>query len=133
MLALFPAGIASWLIFDEVQREEKGVEAPAVVVKRWSGSKDDFADVVFTTATGRQVKATIRDDEWAEMPKVGAHVRVRYVPSWPEDSAVDAHRPLTSKLMGPVLLLSLALMCALGPILTRRRKKAIDARKQFEA
>lgn len=84
-------GVAASL---ETQAAWGGAEASGAVVKTWADAKGTgYADVVFTTSPGRRVRASIKEDGWAEMPKVGEQVRVWYQPARPVDSAVDARRP----------------------------------------
>ncbi|WP_141578559.1 DUF3592 domain-containing protein [Actinomadura sp. WMMA1423] len=129
VLALMFAMIASVLVFDEVQRAREGLETSGVVVNRGSGNKSTkYADVVFTTSTGRRVRASIGQDGWVEMPKVGARVRVRYVPSRPERTAVDAKRPTITGFAAPVLSLGVASLCVTFAFMTWRRTRAAGTR-----
>ncbi|QKW33735.1 DUF3592 domain-containing protein [Actinomadura sp. NAK00032] len=117
--------IASVFIVKEALRARDGVETSGVVVKRWSGHKStDYADVVFTTSTGRRVRASINQDDWAEMPKVGTRARIRYSPSRPEFTAVDARRPMIDGLVVPVLSLGFATIFAIHAFVARRRETA---------
>ncbi|WP_160147033.1 DUF3592 domain-containing protein [Thermomonospora echinospora] len=78
----------------EIQAVWGGAEASGAVVKTWADAKGTgYADVVFTTSQGRRVRASVKEDGWAEMPKAGERVRVWYQPARPVDSAVDARRP----------------------------------------
>lgn len=123
--AVFFTLIASVFIFKEVLRARDGVETSGVVVKRWTGHKSkDYADVVFTTSTGRRVRASISQEDWVEMPKVGTRVRIRYAPSRPEFTAVDAGRPMIDGLFVPVLSLGAASVFATYAFVTWRRGRA---------
>jgi hypothetical protein len=121
--------MASLLIFNEIQRAREGVEASGVVVKRWSGNKStDYADVVFTTSTGQRVQASISQENWLEMPKVGTRVQVRYVPSRPEYIAVDAQRPMIDGFVAPVLSLVFASLFVTFAFVTWRRTRVAGTR-----
>lgn len=121
-VAVLYALLASPFIVNEVQRAREGVEAPAVVVKRRSG-KYDYVDVVFTTSTGRRVRASVGNSDWREVPKVGARVRVRYVPSRPESTAIDAERPRGAGIFVPALLLFFSSIFAIHAVIDRRRTR----------
>ncbi|WP_067821688.1 DUF3592 domain-containing protein [Actinomadura kijaniata] len=106
MIALITGLAAAFAVaatFDAVQRDRESVEADGTVVKRWRERKISYADVVFTTATGTRVRASLSKGDWTSMPKVGARVRVRYLPTDPADGVADARQGRISRYRMPIV------------------------------
>lgn len=76
---------------DATALDERGVDAPAVVVDVVPGSRSgDTVTVRYTTGDGRLVLADVGEHEWAQRPRVGDEVTVRYDPQDPEGNVTDA-------------------------------------------
>ncbi|MGK5556478.1 DUF3592 domain-containing protein [Actinomadura kijaniata] len=101
---------------DAAKRDRESVEADGTVVRRWREHKTSYADVVFTTAAGTRVRASISEGDWASMPKVGARVRVRYLPTDPADGVTDARLGGIGRHSKPIMhwAVVVALMIATG-------------------
>ncbi|KAB2350248.1 DUF3592 domain-containing protein [Actinomadura rudentiformis] len=122
------ATVAGTLAFDMVQFERKGVEADGIVVEQ----RRKGIDVVFTTAAGQRVRASIKEVDWegSELPKVGAKVRIQYWPSHPAQGAIDA-RGYDRRIFGVVLFGGFAVAFGIWACLTqyRSRKRSAQPRK----
>ncbi|MBA8955868.1 hypothetical protein HNR61_007550 [Actinomadura namibiensis] len=106
MIALITGLAAAFAVaatLDAVQRDREAVEADGTVVKRWKKHKTRYADVVFTTAAGTRVRASLSKGDWTSLPKVGARVRVRYLPTDPADGVTDARQGRISRYRMPIL------------------------------
>src|SRR5687768_15508594 len=110
------ATFAGKLAFDAIELEREGVTADGIVVEQ----RRKGADVVFTTAAGQRVRASIDRDEWegSSLPKAGTKVRIRYVPSRPAHGAIDARGDNFGAIFGAALFGAVAVAFGIGACLT---------------
>lgn len=96
LVSLAAAVVFTALGYDAQEADRRLQGAPladAVVEEVHDGfRRNDYLVVAFTTATGQQVRAELREGYWTPSPEVGDVVRVRYDPSAPTTYLRDVRR-----------------------------------------